>query len=85
MMWTDSQSGDTVVVYELSSHILSSPEKSWLVGDVSCWCLWSIFFVLISTDYVVGYELTMPSVFSCLGQLMQFRAWGIAIESQAYV
>jgi hypothetical protein len=41
--------------------------------------------VLRGMDVVVRYELTMPSIYSCLVQLMHFRATAITIGSQAYV
>lgn len=39
--------------------------------------------VLRGMDVVVRYELTMPSIYSCLAQLMHFRARAITIGSQS--
>ena len=41
--------------------------------------------MLRGVNVVVRYELTMPSIYSCLAQLMHFRARAITIGSQAYV
>jgi len=41
--------------------------------------------MLRGVNVVVRYELTMLSIYSCLVQLMHFRARAITIRSQAYV
>ena len=41
--------------------------------------------VLRGMDVVVRYEPTMPSIYSCLAQLMHFRARAITIGSRAYI
>ena len=41
--------------------------------------------MLRGMDLVNSYEPTMPSIYSCLAQLMHFRAREITIGSQAYV